>query len=961
MFKSLFKPKWQSAKPQVRIQALQNLNVSDENESHIIELMAKGDVESDVRLAAIKRIPQREKLLTLIKQEKDSSVRFAAIEHLISVLSEHGDGVDPVVRDMIGELDSHALAAIVEQTQNAELGCLALARISDETLLEAYAVKLPLAQLRQAAADRLQAEDILERVVKASKGKDKSVWRICKEKLNALREEQQQEASIEQQIGELCQSLETLARLPYDNLYGPKLEHLQKQWQRMQHHADNEAIQRFNRAYALCKATIDDISNEQDRLAEETKRQREALQERMAACEQLEEAVRQLSSIAVLQPGDIPALQALLNTQKTRWEEASLVVEPAADERKRFARIHSLLQRALDAVRLLSEREESIREAATAVLDLQEATMATLQQKRKALEKALGDLKWPEELAWPESLKLHQQALDQFARLQTKAKAMEEDAINNIKSLFTELTNEIDQGHLKPANRLLKEASQLVRHLPMKVGSGYQKKLRELTLRVNELRDWQGFVATPKKEELIGEMEALINSEMDPQALSNKIRRLQDEWRGLGEADKGRNKELWERFSAAADQAYEPCRGYFDKLSEIRQANLDKRRNVCEQLEVYLQQYDWDNADWKAVNEVYETAKNEWRLYTPVERKEGKKVQDRFNGLLDQLRDRLHGEFERNKAKREQLIAAVEALIEVDSLADAIEQAKALQRDWRAVGLVARRDDARLWKRFRAACDKVFERRDQQREVAQKEREQNLVHAEHLCEQVEQLAEGDLTDVSGARQEFRQLKKRYQDLGPMPREQQDTIKARFQTVCDLFTGAIGKAEAVQREQGFNELWRRAGICDELEETLLSSSQGDMFGAAPESEWNSEQGLPEDAEPVIQARYESVLAALQAGELPAPETLADNAAKLHDLCLKLEIAAGVDSPAEDQQKRMELQVNRLNDGLTHRAEAQSGHELIEQMRIEWVGIGPVSNADRERFGKRFRSLLNQLMA
>ncbi|MBA56316.1 MAG: hypothetical protein CMK89_17850 [Pseudomonadales bacterium] len=959
MFKKLFKPKWQSAKPQVRIQALKNLNVSDENDFHIIELMAKGDVENDVRLAAMKRIPQREKLLTLIKQEKDSGVRFAAIEHLISVLSEKGTGIDPVVRDMVGELDSHALAAIVEQTQNADLGCLALASIRDEGILESHAVKLPLAQMRQAAAERLQTEDVLERVIKASKGKDKSVWRICKEKLNALREEQQQEASIEQQLVELCHNLETLSRLPYDNLYGPKLEHLQKQWQRMQHHADNETVQRFNRAYSLCKATIDDIHNEQDRLAEETKRQREALQERMAACEQLEEAVRQLSSIAVLQPGDIPALQALLNTQKTRWEEAAAVVEPAADERKRFSRIHGLLQRALDAVRRLSEREERIREAATAVLDLQEATMATLQKKQKELEKALGELKWPEELAWPESLKLHQQALDHFSRLQTKAKAMEDEAINNIRSIFNELASEIEQGHLKPANRLLKEASQLVKHLPMKVASGHQKKLRELTVQVNELRDWQGFVATPKKEELIVEMEALIETEMDPQALSNKIRRLQDEWRSLGEADKGRNKELWERFSAAADKAYEPCRGYFDKLSEVRQANLEKRINVCDQLEAYLQQYDWDSADWKAVNEVYETAKNEWRQYTPVERKEGKKIQDRFNGLLDQLRDRLHGEFENNKAKREKLIEAVDALVELENLGEAIEQAKALQREWREVGMVSRRDDARLWKRFRAACDKVFERRDQKREEFQKEREQNLVHAEHLCEQIEQLAEGDLSDVAGVRQEFRQLKQRFQELGNLPREQQDAIKARYLNVCEQFEAAIRTAESALHKQAFRELWRRAAICDELEDTLLNSGQGEPFAGAPEAEWNSEQNLPGEAEALLQSRYEAVLSALQSASQPSPEELEANGERLHELCLKLEIAAGVDSPAEDQQKRMALQINRLNDGLTHRGEALTGARLMEQMQVEWAAIGPVRSLDRERYGKRFKAVLAQV--
>ncbi|AUM13403.1 DUF349 domain-containing protein [Ketobacter alkanivorans] len=958
MFKNLFKPKWQSAKPQVRIQALQNLNLSDDHDFHILELMAKGDVENEVRLAAIKRIPQRDKLLNLIKQEKDGSVRFAAIEHLIAVLAESGGGIDPVVRDMVLELDGHALAAIVEQTENADLGCLAISKISDEALLEGYAVKLPLALMRQTAAAKLQAEDVLERVVKASKGKDKSVWRICKDKLNALREEQQQEASIEQQLAELCQNLEMLSRLPYDNLYGPKLEHFQKQWQRMQHHADNETIHRFNRAYALCKATIDDISNEQDRLAEETKQQREALQERMAACEQLEEAVRQLSSIAVLQPSDIPALQALLNTQKTRWEEAAGVVEPAADERKRFTRIHGLLQRALDAVRKLGEHDEAIRNAATAVLGLEEATMATLQTKQRQLEKALGDLKWPEELAWPESLKLHQQALDHFERLRSKAKVMEDDAINNIKSIFNELSSEIEQGHLKPANRLLKEASQLVKHLPIKAASGYQKKLRELTLQVNELRDWQGFVATPKKEELISAMESLVGTDMDPQALSTKIRRLQDEWRGLGEADKGRNKELWDRFSAAADQAYEPCRGYFDKLSEVRQVNLDKRKNVCAQLEAYLQQYDWDNADWKAVNEVYNTAKSEWRLYTPVERKEGKKVQDQFNGLLDQLRDRLHGEFERNRVKREKLIEAVDALLEVENLAEAIEQAKSLQRDWRNVGMVARRDDARLWKRFRAACDKVFERRDQQREEVQKERAQNFVHGEHLCEQIEQLAESDLSDVKGARQEFRQLTKRYQDLGPIPRDQQDVIKARFQAVCDQFEAAIVGAEVALRQQGFKELWRRAAICDELEDSLVTANQGDLFGVAPESEWHSEQSMPVGAEAVLQARYDAVVNALKSAQVPTQDQLTENAERLHELCLKLEIAVGVDSPAEDQQKRMALQINRLNDGLTHRGDAVSSHQQVEQMQVEWAGIGPVATADRERFSKRFIAVLEK---
>lgn len=957
MFKRLFKPKWQSAKPQVRIQALQNLNASDANDIHVIELMAKEDVEAEVRLAAIKRIPQREKMITLIAQEKDNSVRHRAIEHLLTTVAQTAAGIDPVFRNMLSSLDSQALVSIIDQTKNATLGMLALEQLNDENVLEHYALNLPLAQMRQAAAQKLKSEEALERVIKASKGKDKSVWRICKDKLGAMRAEQQQEASIEQQIQDICQHIETLSRLPYDNLYAARVEHLQKQWQRLQHHADNEAVQRFNRAFTLCKATVDDIHNEQNRQQEAVARQREALHERMAACEQLEEAVRQLSFNVVLQASDIPALQALLNTQKTRWEEAARVVEPAADERKRFLRIHGLLQRALDAVRQLGEREARIQQAASAALDVQEATMAALQDMKKSLDKALGDLQWPEELAWPESLKLHQQALAHYERLQTKARALEQEAINNIKGIFSDLKQEIEQGHLKSAQRLLKDASHLVKHLPIKTASDYQKQLRDLTVKVNELRDWQGFVSTPKKEELCQEMEALIGAAIDPQALSSKIRRLQDEWRALGEADKGRNKELWERFSTAAEKAYEPCRVYFDRLHDVRAKNLAERQRICEQLETYLAQYDWAGANWKAVNEVYETAKNEWRQYTPVERKDGKQTQDRFNGLLDQLRGKLQDEFSRNRIKREKLIEQAEALAQQGDMAGAIEQAKGLQRQWRDVGMVSRRDDARLWKRFRAACDQVFARRDQQRDAAQKEREQNVVHAEHLCDQIEQLAESHIDDVTAAQQEFAQLQQRFDALGPFPREQQDTLQKRYKAVCEHFKQGLTNVQVQLRRSSYQELWRRAGLCDELEDTLLVSTQGDLFGAAPEAEWNSEQDVPPAAQSGLQARYEAVIRALQAGQKPDAQTLERNAALLQDLCIRLEIAAGVESPAEDQKRRMELQVSRLSSGLQGRQHSVAkGAELIEQLQVEWCLVGPVNAAERERFGKRFKAVL-----
>ncbi len=961
MFKSLFKPKWQSAKPQVRIQALQLLDINNSEDARIIELMAKGDVEPEVRIAAIKRIGQRDKLLALINQEKDPKVRAGAVEQLVVLLpAVNAENDSGQVRQVIEDLDVSLIASIVEHTQNVNVGCVAIEALTDESVLETMACRLPVAQLRQAAAQKLTSEPALERVLKASKGKDKGVWRICKESLNSLREAQQHEATIEQQINEICHGLETLSRLPYDNLYVAKVEHLQKQWQRLQHHSDNGAVQRFNRAYALCKATIDDIHNEQHRLAEENKLEREALQERIAACELLEDALKRMSDVEVaLEPSDIPAMQALLKTQKTRWDEAASVVEPAADERKRFSRVYELVKRSLDSVRAMNERGPRIEQAAEAILALSDATMATLLAKRKQLKAALGDLVWPDELPWPASLKLHQQALEHWDRLEAKAKVLEQEAIQTIKTRLNELAAEIEQGHLKPANRILKETQQLIKHLPMKAASAYQKQLRELTANLNELRDWQGFAATPKKEQLCEAMEGLINSEEDPQALATKIRRLQDEWREIGEADPGRDRELWNRFKAAADEAYEPCKEYFDKLAALRKANLEQRQLICQQLSTYLQQYDWENADWLAVNQVYETAKSEWRLYTPVERKDGKQVQDQFNVLLDQLREKIQSEFKRNKAQREALITAVEALLEEENVGDAINKAKELQQQWRATGQVSRRDDARLWKRFRAECDKVFARRDQERQEQAKAREQNLVHGEHLCEQIEQLAESHFSDAAEAEQDFRTLQQRFSELTALPREQQTELQNRYRDVCKQFKERLAVVQNAQRVHSINEMWRRAAICDELETLALSGGSETEVDVSPDAQWEGDMDLPAEVDKALSERFNQAQELLRDGTHPELETLKQNGEKLRDLCIKLEIAAGVDSPDEDRHRRMTLQVDRLSDGLSQRADAKSYGLQIEQLQMDWCQLGPTIALERAQLSQRFKAVLNQV--
>ncbi|MCG8311825.1 MAG: DUF349 domain-containing protein [Pseudomonadales bacterium] len=952
MFKKLFKPKWQSAKPHVRIQAVAQLNAADTDDLHIIELLAKNDVEPDVRFAAVQKIFDQEKLISVIQQEKHPETRIKMIEQLLSTIDADA-GINAWVEKLIQGLDGQALTTIIETTKNATLGLLALQGISDEGVLKNYALNLPLAALRQQAVEKVESEELLEEIEKASKGKDKSVFRIARNKLQGIRENLKKEENLEQQIANVCLNMEQLARGSEDPMYQSKVEHWQKQWTRVEMHASADDSQRFNRAYEICRQVISEAAQEENAQKAQAQKKRAALQERMAACEQLETALAQLKAAEAIKSEDVPALSALLKTQQNRWEEAAAESSPASDERKRFNRSFATLEKALSAIQLLNERSERLKSAALALLEVDDASLQQLQGLKKALDNAAIGIEWPEEVPVPDVLQLMEKAVQSHEMLRKKAQQKENEAIGNLKELLTKLDEAITAGSLKPANKYLADAQKWAKHIPIKSVQKYQKELRQYSARVNELRDWQGYAITPKKEQLCNDMEALVSVAMDPQELANRIKRLQDEWKQLGHSRD--SQALWQRFSDAAEKAYDPCRDYFENLAGIRQKNLAARKNIVAQLTDYLEKFNFEGADWAAVNQVYEAAKQEWRSYNPVERKEGKEVQDQFNGLLDSLRGKLNDEWNRNKQKREDLIAKADALIEEPDLQKAIEEAKSLQRQWKDTGLVARRDENKLWKRFRSACDKIFERRDEERQAAQLEREKNTSEANHLIELIEHLADADNLSLEESQKEFRELQQRFTNLGTIPKEQYDDIQKRYRAVCDLFVDGIRVAQVAARKDQVARLWQTIMELDELEASCLNDAQA----ALPGDEIVLDYAVNDREVISLADRYAVIRDLAENTAKPNVQEIEDNTTQLHNLCIQLEIVGGVDSPSEDQQTRMQLQVSRLSNGLGQREQGAAVSDQVAKLQRQWCAVGPAQSDMRSKYTQRFTSVLKQI--
>jgi hypothetical protein len=68
-----------------------------------------------------------------------------------------------------------------------------------------------------------------------------------------------------------------------------------------------------------------------------------------------------------------------------------------------------------------------------------------------------------------------------------------------------------------------------------------------------------------------------------------------------------------------------------------------------------------------------------------------------------------------NVKAKEALVEQAQALLEQENSENLAAGAKALQLQWRNVGMTPRGADQRLWKRFRKICDEIFDRLGQER------------------------------------------------------------------------------------------------------------------------------------------------------------------------------------------------------------------------------------------------------
>ena len=469
----------------------------------------------------------------------------------------------------------------------------------------------------------------------------------------------------------------------------------------------------------------------------------------------------------------------------------------------------------------------------------------------------------------------------------------------------------LQQGSLGTAAELDK-ALKDAKDKGMRLSTQQADHLAHLRAELKRLSDWARWGGNVSREELIKSVESLPAEGLAMAELAKKVGSMRDRWKALDSLSGPAPRSLWERFDAACSAAYAPAAAHFRHLADERHANAARGQALVDEAQAEVGRLQSHEGDWKHVSATVQRLRTAWSHLGAVDRKEKKRLDTLFADALTTLQKPLEDQRRVEIAVREQLIEEVRKLDPHER--HAVDLLRELQARWqehaRALPLERKAEQA-LWQRFRGACDTLFAARKEHAHAADSERREHETAKEALCARLEAAA----LDAKPANvgKLLREAAAEWQAIGPVPRAHEARIDKRYHAAI---ASVQHHADAARRAQ---DTVLAGAVRDKLRlvqalETALANPDAATQAADWRARWDALLPLDGGYEPILQARFEAALAALEGDRAGYVQQLDANRERLLAELLRLEIAAGIDSGAEFARERLRLQVEVLQSSL-----------------------------------------------
>jgi hypothetical protein len=238
---------------------------------------------------------------------------------------------------------------------------------------------------------------------------------------------------------------------------------------------------------------------------------------------------------------------------------------------------------------------------------------------------------------------------------------------------------------------------------------------------------------------------------------------------------------------AALDDRLDALLAEADRRIELGKADRERRAKEAEQAKTALAEEAEqlsESTSWKTTGDRYRAIVEEWRTIRGLDRRTDAGLWKRMSAARSRFSKRRTAHFAEQGRRREQardrkedLIAEAEALRESTEWGPTSAKHRELMAAWKQAGPAPRAAERELWGRFRAARQAFFEARAHANSKRADEHQANAARRKELLGEAESLDPGK--DLPGARRALRSIQHRWEQAGPVPRNEQTRLDRRL--------------------------------------------------------------------------------------------------------------------------------------------------------------------------------------
>lgn len=333
------------------------------------------------------------------------------------------------------------------------------------------------------------------------------------------------------------------------------------------------------------------------------------------------------------------------------------------------------------------------------------------------------------------------------------------------------------------------------------------------------------------KEAVIADLKALLEKQEDLNATFPEFREIQNRWREIGPVPVQSYRNINDTYQLYVEQFYDMVKINRELRDLDFKKNLEAKEQFCELAEKLAEEQNVVEA-FRELQKLHE----QWKEYGPVAKEFREQIWERFKAATAIVNKKYQAHFEGLKEQQAENLVKKTALCEkVEEIAarevsDSNEwnafskEIEELQKEWKTIGFASKKENQKIYDRFRAACDVFFSRKREFYNDYKESINSNLEKKIALCEAAEELKTS--TDWKATTDRFIALQKQWKEIGAVPRKKSEQLWKRFRAACDEFFAERDK-NAKPENDFYGNLKAKQHLIEEIKAYELKDDESDL--------------------------------------------------------------------------------------------------------------------------------------